>query len=119
MKKLFVLFVFCAYFITTYAQSRLSGIEKPQAGSLISFNYQASGGPLENRDTLSCTIYLYEDYLWRMDDVTLIRSGKNQWKGNYRLADNCALFALSFLAGEAWNRTIDNNYENGGYVFTT
>ena len=47
MKKLFVLFVFCAYFITTYAQSRLSGIEKPQAGSLISFNYQASGGPLE------------------------------------------------------------------------
>lgn len=119
MKKLFILFVFCAYFISTYAQSRLSGIEKPQAGSLISFNYQASGGPLENRDTLSCTIYLYEDYLWRMDDVILIRSEKNQWKGNYQLADNCALFALSFLAGEAWNRTIDNNDENGGYVFTT
>lgn len=119
MKKLFILFVFCAYFISTYAQSRLSGIEKPQAGSLISFNYQASGGPLENRDTLFCTIYLYEDYLWRMDDVTLIRSEKNQWKGNYQLADNCALFALSFLAGEVWNRTIDNNDENGGYVFTT
>lgn len=119
MKKLFILFVFCAYFISTYAQSRLSGIEKPQAGSLISFNYQASGGPLENRDTLSCTIYLYEDYLWRMDDVILIRSEKNQWKGNYQLADNCALFALSFLAGEAWNRTTDNNDENGGYVFTT
>ena len=119
MKKLFILFVFCVCFISTYAQSRLSGIEKPQAGSLISFNYQASGGPLENRDTLSCTIYLYEDYLWRMDDVTLIRSEKNQWKGNYQLADNCALFALSFLAGEVWNRTIDNNDENGGYVFTT
>ena len=119
MKKLFILFVFCAYFISTYAQSRLSGIEKPQAGSLISFNYQTSGGPLENRDTLSCTIYLYEDYLWRMDDVTLIRGEKNQWKGNYQLADNCALFALSFLVGEAWNRTIDNNDENGGYVFTT
>ena len=119
MKKLFILFVFCAYFISTYAQSRLSGIEKPQAGSLISFNYQTSGGPLENRDTLSCTIYLYEDYLWRMDDVTLIRGEKNQWKGNYQLADNCALFALSFLVGEAWNHTIDNNDENGGYVFTT
>lgn len=48
MKKLLVLFVFCAYVFSGYAQSRLSGIEKPQAGSLISFNYQATGGPLEN-----------------------------------------------------------------------
>lgn len=119
MKKLLVLFVFCAYVFSGYAQSRLSGIEKPQAGSLISFNYQATGGPLENHDTLSCTVYLYEDYLWRMDDVTLTRVEKNQWKGTYQLSDNCALFALSFLAGEMWNRIIDNNDENGGYVFTT
>ena len=58
MKKLLVLFVFCAYVFSGYAQSRLSGIEKPQVGSLISFNYQATGGPLENHDTLSCTVYL-------------------------------------------------------------
>ena len=38
MKKLLVLFVFCAYVFSGYAQSRLSGIEKPQVGSLISFN---------------------------------------------------------------------------------
>jgi len=119
MKRLFVLFVCCVCFMTTYAQSRLSGINRPQAGSLISFNYQASGGPLENKDTLFCAVYLYEDYLWRMDDVTLVRREKNLWKGSYQLSDSCALFALSFFAGENWNRTIDNDDENGGYVFTT
>lgn len=119
MKKLILLFVFSILSLGAWAQSRVSGIEKTPAGSEINFTYNAVGGPLENRDTVTCKVYLYNDYEWKLDDVKLTRNKKNDWKGSYRLGDNTAFFALSFQGGEAWNPIFDNNDAGGGFVYTT
>lgn len=59
---------------------------------------------------------MYQDYVWTVDDVTLRKTSKNQWKGEYQLPDDCAFFALSMRVGDINNRISDNNDENGGYV---
>lgn len=121
MKK-FLLSLACLFaMIGAWAQnnSRLTGINQPKAGQLISFNYTNNDGPIANRDTLSGVIYMYRDYVWSVDDVTLQKVGKNQWKGEYQLPSDCAFFALSVRAGGINSRKADNNDENGGYVYMT
>ena len=121
MKKL-LLSLLCLFAVMgTEAQtpSRLTGINQPKAGQKISFDYANSDGPIAGRDTLSAVIYMYRDYVWSVDDITLQKTAKNQWRGNYQLPDDCAFFALSMRAGDINNRMVDNNDENGGYVFMT
>lgn len=122
MKKLILLLVCLLPLWGLQAQeakkaSRVSGLDKPLAGKAIDFEYNAVGGPLENRDTLSCVIYMFNDYVWQNDDVTLTKASANHWKGEYRLPDKCAMFALSFRAGDAYNRTVDNDDEDGGFAY--
>lgn len=97
--------------------SRVSGLDKPLAGKAIDFEYNAVGGPLENRDTLSCVIYMFNNYVWENDDLTLTKASANHWKGEYKLPDNCAMFALSFRAGDTYNRVTDNDDANGGFAY--
>ena len=99
--------------------SRLSGIDKPKAGQKIDFNYVNNDGPIANRDTLSAVIYMCRDYVWSVDDITLQKTGKHQWKGDYQLPSDCAFFALLMRAGDINSRAVDNNDENGGYVYMT
>ena len=87
MKKL-LLSLLCLFFamgMEAQPPSRLSGINQPKAGQKISFNYTNNDGPLANRDTLSAVIYMYQDYVWTVDDVTMQKIAKNQWKGEYQL----------------------------------
>ena len=121
MKKL-LLSLLCLFFamgMEAQTPSRLSGINQPKAGQKISFNYTNNDGPLANRDTLSAVIYMYQDYVWTVDDVTMQKIAKNQWKGEYQLPSDCAFFALLMRAGDINNRVTDNNDENGGYVYMT
>ncbi len=121
MKKLLLSLLCLFSVICTEAQnaSRLSGINQPKAGQKIDFNYVNNEGPIANRDTLSAVIYMYRDYAWSVDDITLQKTGKNQWKGDYQLPSDCAFFALLMRAGDVNNRAVDNNDENGGYVYMT
>lgn len=121
MKKLLLslLCLFMVMGIEAQTPSRLSGINQPKAGQRISFNYTNNDGPIANRDTLSAVIYMYQDYVWTVDDVTMQKTGKNQWHGEYQLPSDCAFFALLMRAGDINNRVVDNNDENGGYVYMT
>lgn len=121
MKKLLIALLCLSATASAEAQdaSRLTGIDKPKAGQKISFNYTNNDGPIAGRDTLSAAIYMYQDYKWTVDDMTLQKTGKNQWKGDYQLPDDCAFFALSMRAGNIFEPTVDNNDENGGYVYMT
>lgn len=123
MKKVLILLFCCICTFSAFSQqapqSRLSGIVKPVAGTQVSFNYITKGGPLNGRDTLSCVIYMYNNYVWKIDDVNITRSAAGQWKGNYQLPTDCAFFALSFRVGDMFNRVVDNDDANGGYIFTT
>lgn len=121
MKK-FLFFLLCLFSVMgmeAQMSSRLTGINQPKAGEKISFNYTNNEGPIANRDTLSAVIYMYQDYVWNIDDLTLQKTGKNQWKGEYQLPADCAFFAISMRAGDINNRVADNNDENGGYVYMT
>lgn len=121
MKKILfsLLCLFAAVGVEAQAPSRLQGINQPKAGQKISFDYTNNDGPIAGRDTLSAAIYMYQDYVWTVDDVTLRKTSKNQWKGEYQLPDDCAFFALSMRVGDINNRISDNNDENGGYVYMT
>lgn len=121
MKKLLLslLCLFAVMGIEAQNLSRLTGIDRPKAGQTITFNYSNADGPIANRDTLSGVIYMYCDYVWSVDDVTLQKVGKNQWTGEYRLPSDCAFFALSMRAGDINNRVADNNDAQGGYVYMT
>lgn len=99
--------------------SRLTGIDHPKAGAKIDFTYNNATGPIAGRDTLTAAIYLYRNYRWSIDDVTLQKQGANQWTASYQLPDDCAFFALSMRAGKGYKCTADNNDENGGYVWMT
>src|SRR5574344_1954325 len=92
-------------------QSRLSGIRQPKAGSQISFTYMPKGGPLAKRDTLSCAIYMYNNYVWRIDDVDLQQTTSEKWQGKYQLPNDCAFFALSFRTSDLNNRVKDDDDE--------
>lgn len=121
MKK-FLFLLLCLFSVMgmeAQMSSRLTGINQPKAGERISFNYTNNEGPIANRDTLSAVIYMYQDYVWNIDDLTLQKIGKNQWKGEYQLPADCAFFAISMRAGDINNRVADNNDENGGYVYMT
>ena len=121
MKK-FLFLLLCLFSVMgmeAQMSSRLTGINQPKAGEKISFNYTNNEGPIANRDTLSAVIYMYQDYVWNIDDLTLQKIGKNQWKGEYQLPGDCAFFAISMRAGDINNRVADNNDENGGYVYMT
>lgn len=121
MKKLLLTLLCLSFAAGMEAQSasRLSGIDKPMAGEKISFSYANADGPLAGRDTLSAVIYMCCDYVWKVDDVTMQKTAKNQWKGEYQLPDDCAFFAMLMRAGDINNRSVDNNDENGGYVYMT
>lgn len=122
MKKLVFLLLCCLYFGTMVnaqkkeqlpvkqsvkqqvqqqiQQSRLSGINQPKMGSQISFTYSPKGGPLAGRDSLSCVIYMYNNYVWYIDDVPINQFTSEKWQGKYQLPTDCAFFALSFRTSD-------------------
>jgi len=100
-------------------QSRLSGINQPKMGSQISFTYSSKGGPLAGHDSLSCVIYMYNNYIWCIDDVPINQFTSEKWQGKYQLPTDCAFFALSFRTSDLDDRVVDNDDQNASYVFMT
>lgn len=122
MKKM--LFALCCLLLALQVSaqevaSRLSGISKPKAGALISFSYNPAGGPLAGQKQIKCVCYHYDNYVWKLDDVALTSSDGKVWKGTFQIPEDCGFFAFSFKDKSLYPTIIDNNDENGGYVYQT
>ncbi|UYQ94136.1 TlpA family protein disulfide reductase [Chitinophaga horti] len=89
--------------------ARLRGWEIPVAGTPMNLRYFPAGGPLEGKQQVNGTIYLFNNYHWQLDDVNFTKHG-SQWTGSYHVPANCAFVAIKLTDNEG---NADNNNDRG------
>lgn len=85
--------------------------EKPVQGDDIHLTYTPTNG-ITQKDEVSGIIYLFQNYKWEVDDLSLKKEGDN-WTSTYKLPENCGLFALKFYV----DTIVDTNPKGYGYVW--
>lgn len=93
--------------------ARLRGWERATAGTTLNLRYFPKGGPLEGKQQVNGTIYLFNNYRWQLDDVNFTHNG-DQWNSTYKLPANCAFLAIKLTSEDG---KADNN-NDFGYVVT-
>lgn len=97
---------------------RLTGLGTPVAGDTIRLSYNPAGGPLQGKEDIQAIIYMFNDYRWVADDITLSRH-KATWDGKYGIPANCAFVAIKFVTEENGFVNLADNNNDFGYVATT
>ncbi|SDL65111.1 AhpC/TSA family protein [Pedobacter sp. ok626] len=106
--------------LNSYGQqtSRLKDWGIPVAGEKVEISYNPKGGPLEKYQQLSGIIYMYNNYRWSIDDLTL-KEREGKWETTYTLPANCAFIAVKFIATEDGKQVASDVNNDQGYVATT
>ena len=85
--------------------------EKPVQGEHVQINYEPANGIGAN-ENIKGIIYLFENYQWRTDDLSLKKAGTH-WASEYKLPEDCGFFALKFVG----DSISDTNNQTYGYVW--
>ncbi len=97
--------------------SRLTGFDKLTPDSSVHLNYNALGGPLENKDDVKAVAYLFNDYKWEIQNVPLVKQG-NAWEADFHVPANCGFVGFKFLAPVKEQMPIEDNNNDEGFVYT-
>ncbi|WP_461629124.1 TlpA family protein disulfide reductase [Labilibaculum euxinus] len=122
MKRIVLLFCLFCWVLTTTAQE-FSGTLKLQpekliAGKSIDITYNPAGSNFTRGKAISAAIYLYNNYHWSVEGVTLENNGEI-WQAKFNLPKTCAFVALKFYQGLYENPDAFDNNNETGYKFST
>ncbi len=98
--------------------SRLNGIEIPEAGGDLALKYNAANGPLEDKDSLHAMVYMFNDYRWETDYLTLKNAGKNEWEFKFKVPENCGFIGFLILSPQKEGEPLKDNNNDFGFVYT-
>ena len=98
--------------------SRLTGIEVPEAGSKLELKYNATNGPLESMDNLHAMVYMFNDYRWQTDYLSLNSADKNEWEFSYKVPENCGFIGFLILSPQNDADPVKDNNGDMGFVYT-
>ena len=76
----------------------------PKGGERITLTYDAEDTILKDRDSLCGIVYTYADFKWKIEDVNLKETAKNQWEAQLDLEPKAALVNCIFYANDTIDR---------------
>lgn len=85
--------------------------EKPTNGQTVEMFYDASGTPLEGKQSITSVVYQYINYKWVAADVPF-SGGNNKWKASFNTPANCGFLAVKFKS----DTLTDNNHDTGYFI---
>jgi thiol-disulfide isomerase/thioredoxin len=71
--------------------------EHPTPGTTITVHYNPVGRPLEGKDNVAGRLYLFHDFQWEGNDLTLRKNG-SEWTSSYTVPADGALTVCVFQA---------------------
>ncbi len=87
------------------------------AGDNVRVAYDSKGGVLENEKNIFALVYVYEDYRWRIYDMSLDRVEDNQWEGSFSIPQSAGFIAFKFQNTiSRYAEKVDNN-SNKGFLY--
>lgn len=117
-------FILCLILITgskAFSQTetgRLKGWGVPVAGATLQLRYDPKGGPLEGKKQIFGLLYMFNNYRWCIDDLSL-NEVNGIWESAYTLPSNCAFVAIKLVTEENNQVTAYDNNNDEGFVATT
>ncbi len=85
------------------AQQLLLSTSQPEAGKPLAFSYDPTGGKLDGKSTIHCTVYYFVNDRQRMLEIMLQKEGK-VFKGDFTPEDSTAIAVFSFSAEGEYDR---------------
>lgn len=79
--------------------------EFPKPGEAITVHYNPVGRPLEGKEAVTGRLYIFRDFQWEGNDLSLTKKG-NEWESSYVLPADGSVLACTFQA--------DTVTDNGG-----
>lgn len=95
----------------------LPGLKNPpKVGTKAEFTYDPKNG-LENVKDVKGLVYIYANYMWKLDDIEITQKGA-VYACSYQIPKDCAFLAFKFYANTPEGIISDTNQDQG-YIFTT
>ena len=101
-------------------KTRLEGFETPLVGHELDIKYNCLGGPLEHEAKPIGLVYMFNDYVWQIDDVLLTKENDSIYTGTFKVPENCAFVAFKVYAIDKDDgHYINDTNDDKGYMATT
>lgn len=82
---------------TTSIKSFYVTPEHPTPGTTVTVHYNPGGGPLAGKDDVTGRLYMFHDFQWEGNDLTLSKRG-DEWTSSYTIPADGALIICVFQA---------------------
>jgi thiol-disulfide isomerase/thioredoxin len=98
--KLVTLFISVNVSIYAQDQAKIFDVspEFPNPGTEITITYDAASTILKDAKQVSGRLYTYDNFKWKVSDITLKAATDKKWQTKVKLSDNAALISCVFTA---------------------
>ncbi|RZK42057.1 MAG: TlpA family protein disulfide reductase [Pedobacter sp.] len=99
MKKLLLFFLCTLCLDSVFAQNVTFDNKSPEAGKLLSFTYNPSGGALAELADVKCVAYTFVNLKQRVVEIPLVKDG-SVYRGSFTPIDSTAIAVITFASGD-------------------
>jgi thiol-disulfide isomerase/thioredoxin len=80
--------------------------DQPNPGDEVTITYDPAGTVLKDAKHVSGRFYTYDDFKWKISDITMKPTSDKKWQAKIKLSDHAAFLASTFIS--------DTIVDNGG-----
>lgn len=118
MKKQIILLLLSLSQAVLFAQPRFDGSvfkpKQPKSGQTVVLEYDAKGKDLEFSDEVKATVFIFADFQWSREQISLTKNATGLWTASYPLKADVAFIGVKFFQGDADHPdAFDNNADKG------